>query len=660
MLRSVVQAELGFLREWRTAWLASDYDMWVALQRSRPGNENPRFAAAGMFKHWCNYAWKPPVGVDEPERRSHLIASATSPFPTMICPSWTVDVLQDPDASIVLDSALTPDRRQRIAARRDSLIVALRAASSQRPRDAWLRGQLVRFLVDQSYRSKSYADEADQVARDCGAGPWWCATLQGYVFAKRSQLDSAQAAFDRARRAMNEETRCGTDNVLAILDPRHVAQEQALPRTCAERAEFASTLWWLSDPFWTDSINERRIEHDARTAALLLVATLPTSERFDWTPATGSDAAAQLATRYGWPSKMFWSGTIQGRRVGTGSSSRTIRFVTGKDPVEQAPSPPFTTQEYKAGRVHLTPDWRALHAPLQASATQWELNAPRGSDSFAWWPFEHMALARPIVAIDEWQQQQWRREHAVRIALAASVPPEMTGFSGGASSTVTASLVGARSAAEIGVLANQNSTTDRPMRLAGVLPFDSTLLSVELRGRDDLRIDARVRFAVASDGPLDSLRPGDVALSTPALIEASSVVEGITLDDVEARLLPSTTLRDAPAVGVYWESYGFSDGDSVETELHVERLDQPGIVERISVALGRNGGEMSGTRVRWKEPGPGQRVSENGARAAIHSHYLSLSTANLRPGDYALTITVRSARGQLASRYRLFSIAPAR
>jgi hypothetical protein len=646
---------ITFLRTWRHAWLRSDYAQWTALEKSMPRRDNPRYSSLGNYQHWCNYAWKPPVGREAPERRSHLIPSATAALPSLICPTWSVDALRDADASVVIDSALTVEERRAVVLARDALLTELRSAVSQLPGDGWLRGQYLRFLVDQGFHDTRHHAEALASAKDCRHDPWWCGMLTGYVHARQGQLAEAGKAFTKARDAAPESIRCQLDNVIGLLDRRVVPRGFRPPESCAEHAAFARTLWWLADPFWSDTINERQIEHDVRTTRLLLAASLPVSEHFDWSPTDPTDAVGQLVTRYGWPSKMFWSNVVQSRRAGSPKANEDVRFVTGKDPIEQAPSPPFTTQEYTMGRVHLLPEWIALVDPVRAPASAWQLQAPLESEAWSWWPFEHIKLSRPLFAMTDWQMQQWRRPNHVRLAIATQMPSLRPGLTPRPVDSLTAHLVAASPLAVRRINERRGSTL-QPVVLAGALTFDSSVVSLELRGDGARGIDARVRFGLAAEPPLATLAAGHVAMAQPALLApyTSSI---LSLDSIEARLLPSTTLRAQSVVGLYLESYGFAANDSVQFTLQVERLNRPGVFERISVALGAGRGDASGTRIQWTDTRPGDPRSVEMQAPPVHGRYLTLSTAGLRPGDYALTVTMRSARGAEASRSRLFQIA---
>lgn len=404
ILKSIVQHEERFLKEWRNAWLASDLDQWNDQQKRFSRAGNPRQSARILNGRYCGQWGGLPRSVDPSVRVSRLIPSRMSRFNGLTCPGWLVDEPPYPDASVFQDSALTADRRQRIATLRDTLILAIKEASERLRGDTWLTGQHVRFLVDQAYSDPTYFRRALEVASNCIGDKWWCNSLRGFVYARASQLDSAEIAFNEATRLANDSVRCSTDNILTLLDPITVPVGMQLPRTCGDHRTFADRYWWLADPVWGDSINERRIEHNTRTVSLLLAATLPKSETFDWKGAdTPSDAVAQLAIRYGWPSRMFWSGHVQSRHApppAPQTPSNLIEYIPGKAPVELAPSPPFTTQEYSFGRLHFGPSWTAVADPLRASSSDWEVAPPDLNRTREWWPTEHMRRARVRLDID--------------------------------------------------------------------------------------------------------------------------------------------------------------------------------------------------------------------------------------------------------------------
>lgn len=610
------EATTAFLRIWRHAWLRSDYAQWTALERSMPRSDNPRYSSLGSYQHWCNFAWKPPVARNTPERQSHLIPTATAPLPSLICPTWSINPRYDADASVVIDSALTTEERRAVVAARDSLLTELRTAVSQLPGDGWLRAQYIRFLVDQGFHDTRYHAEALSAAQSCRRDLWWCGMLAGYVHARQGRLAEAGAAFTQARDAAPEAIRCQVDNVVGLVDRRVVPRGVTLPGSCAEHAAFARTLWWLADPFWSDALNERQIEHDVRTTRLLLAASLPVSEHFDWSPSDPTDAVGQLVTRYGWPSTMHWSTIVQSRKTGPPTSTASVRFETGKDPIEQAPSE---------------------------------------GEAWNWWPFEHATLPRPLHAVTEWQVQQWRRADHARLAIATQMPSLRPALAPRSSDSLTASLIAAASPLAVRPIDARRTSALQPVVLAGALAFDSSVVSLELRMDAQRGVDARLRLGLTAEPPLATLAVGQVAMAQPALLAPHSS-SSVSMDSIEAHLLPSTTVLAQSVVGLYFESYGFAADDSVQYTLQVERLNRRGVFERVSVALGGGRGDASGNRIQWTDTRPGELLSASSQAPSVHGRYLTLSTAGLRPGDYALTVSMRSTRGAHASRSRLFQI----
>ena len=199
----------------------------------------------------------------------------------------------------------------------------------------------------------------------------------------------------------------------------------------------------------------------------------------------------------------------------------------------------------------------------------------------------------------------------------------------------------------------QRTRADSVVRLSGILPVDSLVLSLELIGRLH---DARVRFAAQSPGPLRNLPRGTVALSTPALLHVRSGAEPVAhADSAIALLLASTTLRAERRMGLFWESYGFADTEAVDISVQVHRLDTPGRFERITASLGLTDRESSGTEIRWRETRPGTPADSTGP-VSIHGRSVLLNLSGLRTGAYVVAVTVRTLDGRSASSVRHFDV----
>lgn len=653
-VRSIVEAEQRFLAQWRIEWLSSDWEQWeVQEQGDRTGNV--RRSRAGLENFRCNYAWRPPASWNKSTQRQSLIPSGDTwnRVKLGMCPSWIVDVPPVPDAGIVLDSALTAARRERIAVTREALIAQLHDAARTIPGDAFVAGQRVRFLLDQSYRSEQYWRDALKATTECQSERWWCESLRGLVLARRGMTNDAGAAFANARAARPDSVTCAANNVALLMDRNRIPVGITLPNTCAARSSLESRYWWLADPLWSDAVNERRVEHDARTISLLLTATLPKSERFDWGPKTGADAVAQMVIRYGWPSVMFWPAIVQNRIEGDPPNQRSLVFRPGIDSVDAMPSPPFATHEYSFNRVHVGPSWQALFDPFHAVNADWTFQAPEDIPLRDWWPSEHFARARPLVALREWQLQSWRRRDSLLLAVATRVTG--TDEANGQSPTGWHAYLMQSSAPEhMTLVARDSSTPGNVLALSGTVPSASALVSIELTGA---LYDVRARFALGPESTLSSMRRGTRAISTPALIQLdSSQRVPSTARSAIPLMLPTSRVRRNDRVGLFWESYGFEDAAAVEIRLEVERVDRRGTFERIAASIGLGADERMGTRITWRERSAGVVDREVSTEILVHSRTLLLNLSTLRPGDYVVTVSVRAAANDASASSRIITI----
>ena len=82
------------------------------------------------------------------------------------------------------------------------------------------------------------------------------------------------------------------------------------------------------------------------------------------------------------------------------------------------------------------------------------------------------------------------------------------------------------------------------------------------------RCRLRTRFGVTPPAPLSALKPGETAISDPVLIATTDVRTAPTRRS--AQMLGSTACA-AQKVGVYWETYGYAPGDSVDVAVIITR-----------------------------------------------------------------------------------------
>ena len=553
------------------------------------------------------------------------------------CPLWTDDGHPPrADETEVLDSALAPDARPPIVAARAALIAHLDTALGTLPHDDWLTGQRVRFLVD-----AGLSDRALAAARACRAGASWCAMLAGYVHQRRGEVPLADSAFAAGRAALPDSLRCAWDDVGPLLAP--AARVEYARLSCAARDTVNTRLWWLADPLYSELGNERRAEHHARRVATALRAALEQDERHAWDPGRGGDALAEAIVRYGTPSYVFWGGEPQDLSHDGWMRMRGLRL-----------SPPYVTLEYGRGaaRAHVVPSWRAVREPFAAESGDWSLRAGAGVDSATWWPEEHYARrGAPLVQLADGQTALLRRESVALFAMAAELPTATLRRPAGA--PVTASLFLTHHPDTVWQLAHERATVGRRLVLQGRLEPRPALVALELPGDAPDGVAARTRFGVAPPPPLSAMRRGEVAVSEPVLLVAPDGTAALPDHPSEAlpRMLGSTRLRGVRRFGVYWESYGFASGDTVDVEVRIERHDRPGALRRLTTALRVTDPQNGVIVVRWREPQPGRAARVLDGPVPILARSLVLDASRVPAGDYWLDVAV-GRPGQIPARSR--------
>ena len=190
------------------------------------------------------------------------------------------------------DTVPAKDSRKVVRARA-ALLATLDSLSRRSPRDGWITGQRIRYLLETGDDST-----AIQVAADCRAAAWWCDALRGLAFHEAGDGQASDEAFARAIAAMPEKDRCRWTDMTPLLDP---AQKKRYGKVgCGRNEEIAARLWWLADPFLSVPGNDRKAEHFARhTMAKILEPT-----RIVYGIAWANDIH-EMIVRYGWA--RYWT-----------------------------------------------------------------------------------------------------------------------------------------------------------------------------------------------------------------------------------------------------------------------------------------------------------------------------------------------------------------
>jgi hypothetical protein len=202
-----------------------------------------------------------------------------------------------------------------------------------------------------------------------------------------------------------------------------------------------------------------------------------------------------------------------------------------------------------------------------------------------------------------------------------------------------------------------------------IATVESALFAVELlpiHQRTTARAPRRrARFGLAVQSPLDVFRPTDRAVSAPVLLAVPAfdtlLGDGFDqqLDVARQRMLGSTHLEDRPRVGLYWESYGFDPGDTLDVSLRVTHA-RSGVLARLGAALRIPGvstqGEDAGT-LSWQElPRRSPEAADVVAGGVpIRSWLLTLDIQALPPDEYRLEVAVGRPGSPSARAARTFT-----
>jgi hypothetical protein len=263
------------------------------------------------------------------------------------------------------------------------------------------------------------------------------------------------------------------------------------------------------------------------------------------------------------------------------------------------------------------------------------------------------------VQLPDGQTALLRRESHALLAVATELPPAT--FRQKAGAPVTASLFVTHHPDTVQRLAHERATVGGRLVLQGRLAPRPVLVGVELLGEAPGAalgdapggVAARTRFGVVPPPPLSAMRRGEVAVSEPVLVVAPVGVTPLSNEPSEAlpRMLGSTRLRGVQRLGLYWESYGFAPGETVDVEVRLERHDRPGALRRVTTALRLMDPQNGVIVVRWREPQPGRAAQVIDGPVPIQARSLVLDVSRVPAGSYWLDVAV-GRPGQASARSR--------
>ncbi len=500
-----------------------------------------------------------------------------------------------------------------IHAERLRLLRTLDRLHALAPRDAWIAGQRVRYLIE-----SQRPEEALAAARECRSVAWWCQALTGYALHAAHDYAAADSAFAAALAAMPEEQRCRWTDLSPVLDGLRGRYGKL---TCAQRAALDRRIWWLADPLYLVPGNERRTEHFARRVINALQDDARSAYGVRW----GSDLE-ELLMRYGWP--IGWE---------------------REEPWNAGALRPTIISHNERDARHFLPPARFVEAPNTILPGEWDLDPDRPVSGYAP-PYAALfhALPHQVALFRRGDSMVVVAGYDVRASAderrraRASTP---RGEQGRKVTRVEAALALAGDENAEPILVRGTGQGPEGVMTA-IAPAESTLLSLETLDTADSIHAARVRYWL----PVPPLT-GAVSLSDPLLLR-SAPDDSLhpTLADVIPLARPVARARRGERVGVFWETYG------------LERSTEPFRVTLTVTQVGRSwmqrAAEWAGLSKRdpryvslsWEEPPrPG---------VPVYPRAIAISLPEASSGAYLLEITVAVPGTPVAHASREITIVP--
>ncbi len=652
---SVVAAELRFFETWARAQVYSNRDNqkaaypilshWIIVQPvDKPEDAQPRWngdrtvvvslnAAAGCgFYGWAGPGLGTRVGGDA----AHL----------PMCPhSLGIAVGGPEDQRWGWDATLSTSRRDTVRLARAGLIALLDSATALLPRNEFIVGQRVRFLVDQL----DFA-AARKAAGECRAGRSWCAMLLGYAIAREGDIRLADSVFRAALGAMSPAKRCRWSDIRSLLDSVSSREYERL--TCEQRDSVNARFWWLADPLFSTPGNERRVEHFARMVLVALHSALTLDEFFDWRTDVAGNAVGEMLVRYGWPSlsgtasRTGAPGNAQDlililRRensadwVRSGDRSRVSEYLERQHDIR---GPYASRYGYPKGRIHVAPALAALDNVFASRPVDWPVVAD--TERNAGWPSESYAPPRPILALSDAQTVLLRRSGGALLAVAIDLDAARLRRTPGQVIDGVA-LLESTAPDSMDEIARSSGVVGGTLRIRGLARSAPAIGAVEFPA-GPTAMDApagRLRFGFTPPRSLDSMVSGEVAVSRPViLVGAGGVPLPLPADSLLERMAGSAVIGKGRSIGVYWETYGFSPDSNVDLGVWMQRATPQGLLREVGNLLGMTEDLNTPVVTTWRAPAAASAMIVSRGAVPVVARSVAVDMSHLAPGDYWLEV----------------------
>lgn len=569
----------------------------------RRGGELPPKLRAAMFstlarlyeswwEDWQHLVWIPPTaqgalrcsGVHEAGLRLHDLAP--------LCPENFADMLE---RVVALDSLKANVRARMLSYYREAL-----RADSTRAQDAVA---LLGHLADEQDWDE-YMRLASDMQRRFPTAPR-ISLFAAIGLLETQRMEDASGAFDTALESMSPEDRAAFTNVADLLPPALRGQYADL--TPAGKAETARQLFVALDPTYLTDVEERRLEHYARTAWADLKFGSGNGRR-GWNSDRG-----EIWVRYGRPWRQLQC------CYGDSATRFTYWLYGPRGPV------------FVFGR-NLTYRHAGLTETARAVATEIGQRVPTTYAT----PMIGPRPAMPVQAVRFWSTDDSLPE----LALYAAPPWDSLDAAPGDS-------------VETGIfLFDENYRSMVRGRRVTVLKTTTAGLSFGSRVRPGL-----VRFAVEARRADASLRPTALAQVRDSIKTLSPdggwfLSDLLIADSIRPRVSEPRTWNDwkiyahhgaisaeaSPSVTIYFEIYPGPTGPAAveySVAVSVESIDRPGVVANILGQIAGSRGTEPVTTLRWHR---------SRATSGTLPEWVALDLQGVASGQYRLVVEVSDLR----------------
>ncbi|MYA63978.1 MAG: hypothetical protein F4139_01065 [Gemmatimonadetes bacterium] len=389
-----------------------------------------------------------------------------------------------------------------------------------------------------AYARLSHLEEAGEMAGRCSYASWWCDLLSGMVHDRAGRVMEAQASFNAALPAADPALTSRLTAVAELLD--HDDRSDYGKLRGRERRDFDRRFWWLTNPFWSISGNDRWTRHIRRRFELILHEQIlevtgnehPYSHEVVVVRRGHEDSWSKL----GMPAPRWTSIKAATYRFtpvsGIGGEIGDIRYeLTARREDER-----YTPDNY--GPVHQVP-------------TQFARFLERDS---------------MVVVV------------AARLDLVPLGPPRTVFLVSDGPGSYPVGL-------------QPRVAGPRPVVEAAVAPVPM-VASLEFLDRAGGAARSRVGLpALGTEG---------LVVSDPVLLTPDSLSLPNSRDEAVAAMMGTTTVETGAELAVYWEVYGLVRGQPLDFSISIEGVEE-GFFTRVLRAL-RIRGDDQGPVVSWTEP----------------------------------------------------------